>query len=148
MKGRTSERISTALSRKPPGLSRKSKIIHFAHDAVNESNAFVNSETLCSPKYASPMYPILPESIRLSTEGTRTVSRTRTVEFSRLTSQRRNFTVIFDPFGPRILSTASSVFIQTSFIVSTIVRISPSLSHPFSAGEFLSIFLIFIPFGC
>ena len=145
--GRIWERIWTALSRNPPGLLRKSRIIPMAQDFVIFFSDVANSSSVCSQKKATSIYPILHVSIFSWTEGMSTLSRVISVVFSVLFSHRIYFTIIFDHFGHLILSTAISVFIPTSRVVSIIVSISPFLSQPISAGEFLNTFWTFIPLG-
>ena len=57
---RRNERIPTALSRYPPPLLRKSRMIALAHEFVRFLSEVANSRSVCSPKNATSMYLIVP----------------------------------------------------------------------------------------
>lgn len=66
---------STAVSRYPPPLLRKSSIIDCAPDEIRLFHDLTNSFVVCSPNVATSMYPIFLSMIFSETDGILTTSR-------------------------------------------------------------------------
>lgn len=134
--------MSTELSRYHPPLFLPSIINDEAHDDESEMIAFFTSSDVVSENIAISIYPILPESIRESIEGTMTVSRISVTSLFLSLPTLSIVKVTFDPFGHRILSTASEAEIPTIDSLFTWVIISPFRSLLISAGDQESTFII------
>lgn len=83
LSGSIYERISTAISRYPHPLLRKSRIIAFAHEAVTFSKDVWNSWAVRSPKNATSIYHTSENAhvnIFSEVDGITIVSRTTSAE--------------------------------------------------------------------
>jgi hypothetical protein len=108
---------------------------------MSELKFVIKSSTVFSQNIFISIYHIFHSIIFELTDGITIVSRASVIIFSFPSSTDMSLSVTFDHFGHRIFSTALSAVIPMTFVSSTCIMISHSLTQDFFAGDISTTFI-------